>query len=977
MVISGSAPEFGLLRFDGVRGVPWTAPAGESLPSAFILSVLAARDGRLWIGTDAGLASWKDNKLTHYPELDGQSVVALLEDREGSVWAAGEGVPTGRLCTMRGGSTQCFGKDGSLGVFVEALYEDPAGEIWVGGPHGRLWRWKPGPPKFYAMPDNVVTAEALITADNGGGLLVATENGIRQLVDGKATAYRVPGYGQFALRSLFRDRDGGMWIGTADRGLLHVHQGRTDVFAQSDGLSGDNILNLFEDREGNIWAATLNGLDRFREFAVPTISVKQGLSNANAWSVLATKDGSVWLGTREGLNRWKDDQVTVYRRPSSKSRLAAQQRFGSHEPQEVGRTVREITDNGLPDDRVHSLFQDDDGRIWISTASGVARFENGRFVPVSGVPDGQIHSFAGDGAGNIWFSHQDHGLFHVRDGRLIEKIPWAKLGSSVFAEALLFDRKQGGLWLGFPTGGLTYFSNGRVSASYSSAEGLEGGILGLQMDRDGTLWATTESGLSRVKNGRVTTLSSMNGLPCNGIHGVIEDDAFALWLYMTCGLVRIARSELDAWVSMADATPDQAAKRRIQVTVLDSSDGVRSYELVSGYSPHAAESTDGKLWFPALDGVGVVDPRHLPLNKLPPPVKIEHANTDGKTYDALSQLRLPALVRDLSIDYTALSFVVPEKVRFRYKLEGQDKDWREVVNVRQVQYSNLAPGNYRFRVTACNNSGVWNEEGASLDFSIAPAYYQTNWFRAFCGLMFLAMLWTVYQLRVRVLERRQAALEKHQIEIRALNEQLIKAQEAERMRISGELHDGVLQQITSLTLRLGKVKRQVPPDSEATATVTGLQQELIKIGTDIRHISHELHPALLQEAGLPAAMSAYCDEFSKVRGLPVSCETDASVQELSPGAALCLYRIAQEALGNAAKHSEAKNVEVRLARSNGRVCLSVSDDGVGCDPNQKSGGLGVINMRERVLQLQGTFEFKSEPGRGTTVKAEVPFRPAS
>jgi len=199
------------------------------------------------------------------------------------------------------------------------------------------------------------------------------------------------------------------------------------------------------------------------------------------------------------------------------------------------------------------------------------------------------------------------------------------------------------------------------------------------------------------------------------------------------------------------------------------------------------------------------------------------------------------------------------------------------------------------------------------------------------------------------------------------------------MRISGELHDGVLQEITALTLRLGNVRRQVPPDSEAKATVSGLQQELIKIGTDIRHISHELHPALLQEAGLPAALSAYCEEFSKVRGLTVTCETDASVEELSPGAALCLYRVAQEALGNAAKHSAAKKVEVRLTRTNGRVCLSVSDDGVGCPPDQtgRSGGLGVINMRERVLQLQGTFEFDSAPGRGTTVKAEIPFRSAS
>ena len=226
------------------------------------------------------------------------------------------------------------------------------------------------------------------------------------------------------------------------------------------------------------------------------------------------------------------------------------------------------------------------------------------------------------------------------------------------------------------------------------------------------------------------------------------------------------------------------------------------------------------------------------------------------------------------------------------------------------------------------------------------------------------------------LQQSQANLASVNRVVRALNEQLVKAQEAERIRIAGELHDGVLQQITSLTLRLGKVRRQVPPDSEATATVSDLQQQLIQIGTDIRHISHELHPALLQEAGLPAALSAYCEEFSQVRDLPVSCETDASVNELSAGTALCLYRIAQEALGNAAKYSDAKKVEVRLTRSDGRVWLSVFDDGAGCSPDQvgKSGGLGLINMRERVLQLDGTFAFDSEPGRGTTVKVTVPFR---
>jgi len=257
-----------------------------------------------------------------------------------------------------------------------------------------------------------------------------------------------------------------------------------------------------------------------------------------------------------------------------------------------------------------------------------------------------------------------------------------------------------------------------------------------------------------------------------------------------------------------------------------------------------------------------------------------------------------------------------------------------VVNNREVQYSNLTPGKYRFRVMACNNSGVWNEAGTFLDFSIPPAYYQTIWFRLSCVAAFLALLWTVYRLRVHILEEHQAVLEQHQGEIRALNEQLIKGQEAERMRIAGELHDSILQQITSLNIRLGIVKELVPPDSRAKETIGGLEKELIKIGNDVRQITHELHPAVLQDAGLAAALSAYCEEFSKVRGLPVSCETDESVKELSAAAALCIYRIAQEALGNAAKYSAAQRVEVRLARSDGRVCLSVSDDGAGCALNR-------------------------------------------
>ena len=255
---------------------------------------------------------------------------------------------------------------------------------------------------------------------------------------------------------------------------------------------------------------------------------------------------------------------------------------------------------------------------------------------------------------------------------------------------------------------------------------------------------------SRIKDGHVSTVSTRNGLPCNAIHWVTEDDAYSLWLSTACGLLRVDRSDLQAWIS--------DAKHVIHPAMFDGSDGFRMHAMLTGYSPVVKKAPDAKLWFAHNDGVSFIDPQNLRLNKVPPPVHVEQITANGKVYAASNGLQLPPLVRDLTIDYTALSLAVPEKVHFRFRLEGQDKDWREVVNERRVQYSNLPPRHYRFRVMASNNSGVWNEEGASLDFSIAPAFYQTNWFRALCVAAFVALLWVAYLLRVRQLRSQERKL---------------------------------------------------------------------------------------------------------------------------------------------------------------------------------------------------------------------------
>ena len=338
-------------------------------------------------------------------------------------------------------------------------------------------------------------------------------------------------------------------------------------------------------------------------------------------------------------------------------------------------------------------------------------------------------------------------------GRVVEHLPWSALGRQQQAKVILAD--QGGIWLSFwQDGGVLYFKDGQIRASYSPADGLgKGHVPGLQRAGDGALWAgTEEGGLSRIKDGRVTTLTTSNGLPCDSIHWTIEDDERSLWLYTACGLVRIAHSEVGAWV----ADP----QRKVATTVWDADDGVRLHPVSSAtFGPAVAKSGDEKIWFlMGEEGIAVVDPHNLAANKLPPPVHIEQITADGKTYDASQGLRLPADIRDLVFHFTAPTLTESDQVRFRVNLEGQDEGWRELVNQRQIHYTNLSPKQYRFRVLASNNSGVWNEKGALLDFSIEPTIYQTAWFRVACVAIFLALLWAGYRLRVRQLRREEKRL---------------------------------------------------------------------------------------------------------------------------------------------------------------------------------------------------------------------------
>ena len=940
--------EFGLFRFDGLHAVPWQPPAGQRLPNA-PYSLLVTRDGTLWIGTFAGLVSWNGNKLSRYPEVGDKFVTSLLEDREGTVWAGILGStadrPTGQLCAIRSGHAQCYLQGGAFGTFVWSLFEDGSGTLWAGAESG-LWRWKPGPPRRY--PTQGTRVDDLSRTDDGQVLIAIRGAGLRQVVGDKIKSYPIRSAinpnvqlldREVDSNKLLRDRDGGLWIGTHQRGLIHLHNGRTDVFTKSDGLSGDISCSLFEDREGNVWFASSRGLDRFRELPVATVSIKQGLSSDYVSSLVAGIDGSIWVATHDGLTRWSNGQTTIFRKA-----------------------------NGLPDDFVQSLFEDSRGRIWATfSGHGLSYFKDGKFVGIPGVPSEDVNSMAGDDKDNLWLS-ESKGLSHLRGGLLVENFPWSAMGHHQQAKVV---PDRGAVWLAFwADGGVLYFKDGRVQASYTAAEGLgKGPVADLRLDRDGALWAATEEGgLSRIKDGHIATLTTNNGLPCDTIHWSIEDDDRSLWLYTACGLVRIVRTELDAWI----ANPT----RGVQTTVWDAADGVT---LRSGspayYNPPVAKSTDGKLWFITGESVEVLNPRHLVFNRVPPPVHIERIVADNTVEwqnslgTPASNLRLPPRIRDLEIDYTALSLVAPEKMQFRVKLEGQDKDWRPPTNPRHSHYTNLRPGPYRFRVIASNNSGVWNEQGDTLEFSVDPAYYQTNWFRALCAAGFLASLWAAYQLRVRQLQRQYNSA--------------IEARVSERTRIARELHDTLLQSLQALLFQYQAARNLFAAGSERAmqvldATLDRTEQAIAESRDAIRdirsdNIAQNALPELLTMAGTELAESQG-DHALPAFGVTVEGER----RTLTPIIREETYRIALELLRNAFRHANARRIEAEIRYDDDTLRLRIRDDGKGVDlkvlQGDSSGHWGLRGVRERVERMGANLDVWSETGAGTEFQLTVPAR---
>jgi diguanylate cyclase (GGDEF)-like protein len=718
----------GLVRFDGVRLTVFDSDSTKALAQSQILSLLADREGRLWIGTwGGGLVRMEHGVFTRLSSAEGlpsELVSAIFEDRGGRLWVGTDG---GGLARYDGARFVREPSRGALGDHVRAIDED-AGGLWVGTDAGLARLPAAGGLESFG-PEQGLSRRSVrsLLRDRRGSLWVGTDLGLNEYRDGRFRALtRKDGLPSDVIVSLQQDRDDNLWIGTDGGGLARYRDGVVTTFTSRQGLSNDSVLSLREDREGSLWIGTnLGGLNRLRDGRVTPVSTTEGLGHDYVRAIYEDPHGTLWIGTEGGgLDRLRDGTITHF-----------------------------TTKDGLPNDTVFSILEDHEGSLWIGTDNGLARYRDGRFETFTanmGLSNDSVLSLYEDRNGALWIGTYAGGLNRYEDGRFTAFT--TKEGLSHETVNVILEDRQGTLWVGTRGGGLNRYKDGRFTA-LTRRDGLSDDLVfSLYEDREGSLWiGTYGGGLSRLKNGHFATVTRRQGLLDDVVHRIIEDNSGHVWLSGNRGIARVSKKELD---DVADGV-----RPSLVPMVFGTVDGMRDAEC-NGGANSGTLTRAGALWFPTVKGAVVIDPDHLRTNTVPPPVVIESALVDGHPVSSATAVRVPAAAQTLALEFTALSFLAPQAVRFRYRLEGLEATWIEADGRRTAYYSKLPPGQYRFHVIAANNDGVWNEDGATLAVGVQPRFHETWWFRAGVLVALGLAAAAFYRLRIRMLTRQKRELER-------------------------------------------------------------------------------------------------------------------------------------------------------------------------------------------------------------------------
>ena len=919
----------GLLRFDGVRFTRWSPPDGPPLTLP-IYCLVAARDGSLWMAGELYVSHLESGRLTRY-SVGPFVVLGLLEANDGTIWftRVGGGKPGG-LCRLERGESHCYGaSDGIEDLGTSALAQDGAGNVWAGGDKSVI-RWSPTAHVAYTLPqllpligEGVMALEPAPGGDvwvgmdhsgRGLGLQRLAAGRVQPVVAGKLDGSTLP------VMALHYDGAGSLWVGTINQGIYRIQGETAEQFHSVDGLSGDYVTKFLEDREGTLWVVTTRGLDAFHDRGVVTLSTREGLGLEEVDSVAAARDGTVWVGGSQELDAIRNAGVTSIHLPG----------------------------------QVTAVFEDRSGALWVGINNTLTVRNHDRFEPID-IPDsdpkGIVTSVTQDVHGDVWAEVRGNPsrLLRIQDRRVREVFE----EPGVPAATRLAADPEGGVWLGLRTGNLARFRNGVVETfpfERASAAADPAPISQLAVRSDGSVLAAANFGLMGWRQGTARLMTVRNGLLCDRIDALVEDEHATVWLSTSCGLLGITSEEMKEWWRNPQV--------RVHPRILDSFDGWESGEVSF---QAATRAVDGRLWFANQSAAQMVDPDRLPHNKLTPPVRIEGITADRQEFPPRASLRLPPVIRELQINYTALSFVAPQKVRFRYRLEGHDPDWQDAATRRQAFYNDLPPGDYRFRVIACNNDGLWNEAGDSLSFTIAHAWYQTILFRTACLIFCMLALWALYRLRVRQIEAAAAI---------RFGERL-----AERTRVARDIHDTLLQTIQGSKLVADDALEHAADPGRLRTAIEQLANWLARATREGRAALNSLRATSAEGQDLIEALKQVAEEELAASSLSVTCSSTGELKCIHPMVADEVFRIAHEAVRNARMHAKASKLLLELEYGQ-RLILRITDDGIGMDSalleQGRPGHFGLQGMRERAAHIEGRLTITSAPGAGTVVTLIVP-----
>jgi signal transduction histidine kinase/ligand-binding sensor domain-containing protein len=939
----------GLVRFDGIKFTVFDKNNSPGILSNRFVALALLPDGSLVAGTEeSGLTVLRNGVFKTYTTTEGlpsNAVSKMVTDAHGELVIG----TTAGNCYFRDGKFTAVPADAfpDNGLF----YLSPTKHFWRYGASGVHEATPDGRQVDYPITleyfnDNYAGIRLL--EDRDGYLWLGDTTGVYRLKDGAVTKFTgsdgIPP--NTFLRPSLQDNDGGIWFlsgyfGYTEKvGLVRFREGKFVNWKQSGGAANPDAGVMFKDREGTLWVGGDAGLSHISRQFIRSYSVTDGLPFPEVYPLLQTRNGDIYAGTVQGLSRFRDGKFT---------------NAGDNEP---GRYLS-----------VTSLYEDRNGVLWVGDVISLSRLDTTGLRKLEAIDQTAIWSITGAADGDLWLG-TSKGLFRLRNEQVIAHYTQADGLPGDDVKVVRMDR-NGALWIG-TYGGLAMVDPALVQArdpapgklafrTFRASDGLASDrVRSLYEDADGTMWVGTyDGGLSRFRDGKLFTYTVANGLFNNGVFAILDDGAGNFWISCNRGIYRVARQELN----------DLAAGKlaRLNSIAYGKTDGMLNTECNGGRQPAGIRAADGKFWFPTQGGVAVVDPRTLAVNPAPPPVRIESVLVERAAVDPAQGITLRANRDNLEIRFTGISFIKPEQVKFRYRIEGLSENWTDLGTIREVYFPSLPPGEYTFHVIAANSDGVWNQEGARIKLFVRAPFWRRPWFIAGAVALVLLAGFFIIRSRIKQLQRRQLVQQE-------FSRKLLGSQESERQRIAVELHDSIGQSLLIIKNRAYIALGDLDERDMVKEQLEELSESATHAIEECREISYNLRPYQIERFGLTKTLEAIFRRISEVSPIATTVSVAPIDGLFTPEAENNLYRVVQESVNNIIKHSGATEARLTIRRTGDRVEIEISDNGRGFDQEQstrepsKRSGFGLIGIAERIRMMGASFEIDSHPGRGTRLR---------